>query len=793
MSSLTTQSTSSSSGLGNTSLKGFGGLASGLDRDALIEQLTSGTNNKITKAKQDIQTIEWKQEAYQSITDKVIDLEDNYLSLTGSKSIVDPSFYSNNVVTAKGDDSATKFISAKGASSMTSYLAIQGVTQLASSATVRSNVKASSVGLETQLSLKGSVTTSDLKGKFLQFGTLTISSGGNKEFTNLTSASSGKFTFKDSFTDSNGNKVNIDYVNDSKEVLASKLTELAKAEYSDLELSFSYDSSSDSISMSTTKSDIYVKGSSTALDALGKSTSESYVSFDSVSSGLQPQTTTQSAVDFLKSNSLTITYGNTTKSLTLLSDSDGITQDSSLDDILSAINNNLSKNENFGSGFVKATASADGKLLLGAASSDDTTTVTLTSSDSSVLNALGVKANASNKLTTSASIADNATALGLAGEDNLDEKLANLTINGKQIEGVTSSTTIDELLSKINKSDAGVKATYLSSSGSFLLVNKDTGAGKTIDLGGSDSIASKLFGGTYTEGKNAKMTVSYGGSISEEVTSDTNTFKLDGLELTVSGTFGQNTNGNFDSSKSVTFSSAADTDKIVERIKSFVEDYNKILDEVRTNVTTAHNRDYTPLTKEQEDEMSEKEIEKWNTEAKKGLLYGDSTLRDFDTALSSLPSKYLQSGISYADMEKIGITFSSDYTTGGKLILDETKLKAALESEPETVSDVMAGNDKHKGLGSIMNTTLTPYATHFSSRNGGSYGRLVEEAGSNRLVLSKNKNQAYKQIQEKNKLLDSLKDKLKIEQDRYIKQFSNLETLINKMNTQSMYLSGLTG
>lgn len=792
MSSLTTQSTSSSSGLGNTSLRGFGGLASGLDRDALIEQLTSGTNNKITKAKQDIQTIEWKQEAYQSITDKVIDLEDNYLAYTGSKSIVDPSFYSNNVVTAKGDDSATKFISAKGASSMTSYLTVQGVTQLASSATVRSNVKASSVGLETQLSLKGSVTNSSLKGKFLQFGTLSVGSG-DQEFTNLTSASSGKFTFKDSFTDTNGNKVNIDYVNDSKEVLASKLTELAKAEYSDLGLSFSYDSSSDSISMSTTKSDIYVKGSSTALDALGKPTSESYVSFNSVSSGLQPQTTTQSAVDFLKSNSLTITYGNTTKTLTLLSDSDGITQDSSLDDILTAINNNLSKNENFGSGFVKATASADGKLLLGAASADDTTTVSLTSNDASVLNALGVKANASNKLTTSASIADNATALGLAGESDLDSKLANLTINGKQIEGITSSTTIDELLSKINKSDAGVKATYLSSSGSFLLVNKDTGAGKTIDLGGSDSIASKLFGGTFTEGKNAKMTVSYGGSISEEVTSDTNTFKLDGLELTVSGTFGQNANGSFDSSKAVTFSSAADTDKIVERIKSFVEDYNKILDEVRTNVTTAHNRDYTPLTKEQEDEMSEKEIEKWNTEAKKGLLYGDSTLRDFDTALSSLSSKYLQAGISYSDMEKIGITFSSDYTTGGKLILDETKLKAALESEPETVSEVMAGNDKHKGIGSILNTALTPYATHFSSRNGGSYGRLVEEAGSNRLVLSKNNNQAYKQIQEKNKLLDSLKDKLKIEQDRYIKQFSNLETLINKMNTQSMYLSGLTG
>ena len=53
MSGLSTSSTSGSSSLGNTSIRGFGGMASGLDRDALIEQLTKGTQSKLTKAKQE--------------------------------------------------------------------------------------------------------------------------------------------------------------------------------------------------------------------------------------------------------------------------------------------------------------------------------------------------------------------------------------------------------------------------------------------------------------------------------------------------------------------------------------------------------------------------------------------------------------------------------------------------------------------------------------------------------------------------------------------------------------------
>ena len=64
--------------LGNTSLRGFGGMASGIDRDAMIEAMTAGTTSKITTQRNKMQTLQWKQEAYQSVSGKIIDLDDKY-------------------------------------------------------------------------------------------------------------------------------------------------------------------------------------------------------------------------------------------------------------------------------------------------------------------------------------------------------------------------------------------------------------------------------------------------------------------------------------------------------------------------------------------------------------------------------------------------------------------------------------------------------------------------------------------------------------------------------------------
>ena len=291
---------------------------------------------------------------------------------------------------------------------------------------------------------------------------------------------------------------------------------------------------------------------------------------------------------------------------------------------------------------------------------------------------------------------------------------------------------------------------------------------------------------------------SYGGTISQTVTSSSNTFNIEGLSVTVSGVFGYekdsagNLTDTIDSSMGVTFSATADADKAAERVKAFIDAYNEIITAVNDQVRTRPDSSYKPLTEDQEDEMTEKQIEEWNTKAKAGILNSNSTIRDYSDALQTVNLSMLRNGFSNSDLEGIGITFSDDTTDGGKIVFDEDAFKAAMEKDPDKVSQVMAGGNGKTGLVQTIENTMTPFATRYRSRNGNSYGRLVEEGGSSKLSLSKTTNQIYKSLQEMNTKLATLKSQLKTEQDRYITEFTNLETLINNMNSQSSYIMGMS-
>ena len=191
--------------------------------------------------------------------------------------------------------------------------------------------------------------------------------------------------------------------------------------------------------------------------------------------------------------------------------------------------------------------------------------------------------------------------------------------------------------------------------------------------------------------------------------------------------------------------------------------------------------------------MTEKEITEWEKKAKEGILYSSTVIRDFSDTLQSFFTKMMEQGHSYTDMEKIGISMSDDYSDGGKISFDESKFKAALENDNETVQEIMGGNGSGKGMAQVIENLLTPYATRFATRNGNSYGKLVEEAGSSKLILTKEDNNIYRSIKEMNEKITSLKSLLKTEQDRYITQFSSMESSISELNSQYSYLSGITG
>ena len=187
--------------------------------------------------------------------------------------------------------------------------------------------------------------------------------------------------------------------------------------------------------------------------------------------------------------------------------------------------------------------------------------------------------------------------------------------------------------------------------------------------------------------------------------------------------------------------------------------------------------------------MKDTEIEKWEEKAKTGILYNDSTMSDFYSALTGTLNKAISNGVSYQDLEDIGISMSEDYMDGGQLKFDESKFKKAMEEDPDKVSSLLAGD---KGLFGTIEDTLTPYATRYSSRNGGSYGMLVDQAGTTKLSRTTDSNALYDTLQDLQTQKSNLKDLLSTEKSRYKKQFDTLETTLNTLNAQSSYFSSFT-
>ena len=844
------------SSLGNTSLRGYGGFGSGIDRDSIIEQMTAGTQSKITNQKNKMTSLGWKQEAFQAVSDKMLALQDNYFSFASGTNLKYPSMFAKNQITAMGDSDITKFVSATGSSNMLDYLSILGVKQLASSSTLQSASKGTSsihTGI-TQDSLTNPVYKSSLlQGRQLRFGTY---SGDQYQ-------SAGIFTFPSSYKDKDGDgkdiTVPIDYTIDldaavevdgvtmtGGEKLAMQLNKAlsqsgiksGEDSISDV-MEFVYADGKMNLQTKAGKTtNLVINSSSSALTALGYNPQNADGTDKTVSDGIslsefnenQKQlndtyVNRQTMTQYLTGKKLTISFGGQTKEIELVKSGDTFAD---LDDLKDIIQGRL--NQAFGTDNIKVAGGthygADGNPVIGTdgnpvidplsfelgSNASSNQTLTVTSDNAEIRNVLGIQKGASNKLNLEGSIRDNIDKLIPDGPD-AEAKRAQflnsletdgLVINGVKISGVTADTSIQGMIDKINTNkDVGVKASYLSSTNQFVLISSETGSGREIQLEGASADifgAVKDAAGNYTDGnfemgKNAQVLVSYGNGISTMIESSSNTFDLEGLRVTVSQEFGnvtQDASGvwNSDRSKAVTFSAKADVDGVTETVKKFIEEYNEMIKEINTQVTTRPDKAYGPLTEEQKDEMSEKSIENWEKKAKQGLLYNDATMRALSLDMQGVLTNLMANGANYKDLEEMGITISDDYLDGGTITFDEAKFKAAMTSDPEKVSNVFTGGgDIKKGLASIIEDTLTPYATKYANRNGNSYGRLIEEAGSEKIPLSIMNNQIYKDLKEMQSVLDTLNARLASEQDRYISQFTTMETLINQMNSQASYLA----
>lgn len=438
------------------------------------------------------------------------------------------------------------------------------------------------------------------------------------------------------------------------------------------------------------------------------------------------------------------------------------------------------------SGVLAITAADEGVQAISVSAPSD-------SAASSGLESLGFGTDAvtSNRLSTSDTLETLAEQLNTTLTFDADGQVA-LTINGVDFT-FDKSDTLSEVISEINSSDAGATMKYDSVSGKLVLTSDQLGAGKllTVSETGSNFLAVAL--DEATAGKDAKLSID-----GQSMTRTSNSVTVDGVTYTLNAT----------TAEDVTIGITRDTDAIYDSIKSFVDDYNTLIDTLNGKISEEYDRDYPPLTEDQEEEMSDTEIENWNEQAQAGLLANDSIIQGLlDDMRSALMSSVSGSSLTLAE---IGIT-TGTYDEKGKLYIDEDTLQSALDDSPEEVMNLFTQKStSYSGTTTVRTLSSSERTTRYNEEglayrlydvlqdsigtvrdSSGNKGLLLEKAGMEE-DASESDNSLSDLIDDYDERIDAEEDRLDDKEDALYEKYTNMETYLNNLSTQLASLSSYT-
>lgn len=290
--------------------------------------------------------------------------------------------------------------------------------------------------------------------------------------------------------------------------------------------------------------------------------------------------------------------------------------------------------------------------------------------------------------------------------------------------------------------------------------------------------ASFKINGTDAKGTNASVEITKNGVTKEFNDLESNTLTLDGIKFEFHDV----------TTEAVRLTGKNDVTKTKDLIVNFVNDYNKLIENMNKQLLTKHDKSYTPLTDEQRKDMSEDQQKLWDKKAKEGLLKGDMNLDRINDKLKGI----MRTNFGGMNLEKIGIIPVNNYgEQNGMFTIDEFKLEEALEKNPGEVKDLFLRqpvDDKDPSTGGIlskMKDTLYNETVSVSSP-------LMKKAGMEGSVTAFN-NELTTTMEKKQKIIAEMERDLATRENNYYLQFSRLETQMNKLNSQNAYLMAQLG
>lgn len=790
----------------------LGGITSGFDTEAMVTQLLSSYQTRIDKQSQKITKLSWQQSAYQDITKKITEFKNTYFDvLKRDTYLMSPSTFNKfkaDVTATSNADAAGLTVSTTSNSSSGSYKI--KLNQAAKASTAQGNSITSGnfkLDLDKALSsASGEVKTNDDGSETWTMNfALDVQVGGIRKTISFSADTllgadgnvADKDAAKSSIIDSLNQKLQESFgysgktsgatgatdANGKEWFLQVQLGSDGKAEFQvGGNASVSVAENKGNFGLAQPKEKVAISTGSvvTGVNAFqveigGKNVS---VAFNGVSSTYyDSKGQTGNEAIFAEYKELkTAAYR---KSYNLADNE--IVSDEQLEKFTYS-NEQAAKDKNAASikealkGVAGYTFNFDGTYVTAADSNGNSVDFSMTSVEGGTLGL--TKASASNKINSGSTLSN----LGFKPEADGTYKL---NINGTEI-SLDKNSTISSMMSAVNKSAAGVTMTYSSLTNSFTLESKEFGGAGKVEVG--DTSLGRSLGlvddnGTVgaSEGQNAIFEIN-----GQEVYLNDNTYTLDGNTFTF--------NDNMTIGETYTVNIAKDSTTVKDALKKFVESYNKLIDDVYGYIGKSPAKDddgntYEPLTDAEKEEMSEDEITKWEEKAKQGVLYNDSTV---STVMSQMRSA-LYTSVTLDDGSKfgiynLGIKTSSEWSEHGKLQIDENAFDKAFENNEDAIIKLFTDSDTGmmKKLNSVIDGAVK------SSGAANTRGTLVRKAGKADSSVTTDST-IYKEMVKMQDRLKELQDRYDTKEEYWWKVFTNMETAMADLNSQTSYISSYLG
>ncbi len=504
----------------------------------------------------------------------------------------------------------------------------------------------------------------------------------------------------------------------------------------------------------------------------------------------------QVSADLTADLKFTVAIGKVSKKITLTSADTAMMNTE--DDLAATLNSKIK--EAFGAQYNSVVSAQNGKLQMEFAGSE--VRLFRHGKDTRLLHAIGVENGASSYAYKNKSVGE------LFGFTDAD--LANFEINGVGIE-LKSGMKLSDVVKTINKSGAGVELYFDSLADKMVMKSSKTGSandinieqGSTADrvLGvflGSTAYPPSVFNpdGTVSNditreaGQNAVLSID-----GTEIIKDSNTFTINGMTFTAHEVY-------TDVTKPIKVSAEPDTDKLMERVKAFVDDYNELIDGIQEKLSEPVYKKYQPLTEEEKVMLSEEEVKKIEDKAKSGILKNDRELRMMMDKIRAVMVDTLE-GKEGLSLRKIGIR-SESWRDKGHLSIDDIKLKKAIKNDLKDVVDLFTRTSKESyvtgdrnqrykenGLAERLNDVIKDF-TRITRDKNGKKGKLVERAGLEH-DASVAMNRMTKELRGKDRRIMSMYKRLQAKEEYYYRMFAQMEAAMNQLQGQQNNMMSMLG